>query len=134
MTKLITTLLLAVALTGCGKETGDSGSTPVTPTDPVTPVDPPPPVDPEGKRLSTKCEGTTVVREFADGKGGSYFEREENFEGCGYVPLSVEVKKREGDYFKPVIIEVTGTDEWEFDIEAGHAKRTETGLEIRIPK
>ena len=128
MTKLLPLILIStlVACGGSGNDNNDGGATPpTTPPPPTGPVHPP-----EGKRLSTKCDGTTVVREFADGKGGSYFEREENFEKCGYVPLSVEVKKREGDYFKPVIIEVTGTDEWDFDIEAGNAKRTETGIEI----
>lgn len=114
-----------VLLTACGGNGGDTGSNePI-----VTP--PPPPVYPEeGTRLSTECDGYTVVREFADGEGGSYFEREENWEACGYVPLSVSVVKRQGDYWKPVIIEVTGTDEWDFEVEAGHARRTDVGLEI----
>ena len=131
MTKLLP-IALILLLSACGEDRDRSDSNDTTPVDPPTTVNPPTPptYPPEGKRLSTKCDGTTVVREYADGKGGSYFEREENFEKCGYVPLSVEVKKREGDYFKPVIVEVKGTDEWDFDIEAGHAKRTETGLEI----
>lgn len=128
MTKLIP-LSLILLLSACGGSGGDNNNNEPVVVDPPVTVDPPT-YPPEGKRLSTECEGTTVVREFADGKGGSYFEREENFEGCGYVPLTVEVKKREGDYFKPVVVEVTGTDEWDFDIEAGHAERTETGLEI----
>ena len=140
MTKALTALLLAVALTGCGKLDKEMGGgsnpvNPVNPTDPVGPTDPPPPppppVDPEGTILSTECEGTTLVTELADGEGGSTFERAEKSEECGYVPLTVEVIKREGDYFKPVVMEVTASDDdWEFTIEAGRATRTDTGIEI----
>jgi len=126
MTKLLP-IALILALSACGTDRDDNNSNePIV----IPPVDPVDPVDPKGKRLSTECDGTTVVREFADGEGGSYFEREENWEACGYSPTSVEVVTRQGDYWKPVVIEVTGTDEWDFEIEAGHATRTDTGVEI----
>ena len=139
MMRLITIAVLLLTIAGCDKSGNDNSTAPVTPVTPVTPVDPVPPVDPvtpvdpnpeEGTILSTECEETTQVVEIADGNGGSTFERTEKSEECGYVPLSVEVVKRDGDYWKPVIIEVTGNDEWDFEVEAGHATRTETGIEI----
>ena len=136
--RLITSMLIVLALAGCDKSSNDNSTAPVNPT-PVTPVDPTPvtpvvPVDPnpeKGTVLSTECEETTQVVEIADGNGGSTFERTEKSEECGYTPLTVNVVKRQGDYFKPVVIEVSGSDQdWKFSIGPGHATRTDTGIEI----
>ena len=44
--------------------------------------------------------------------------------------LDVTVDKREGDYFKPVVITVEADNEWDYVAEAGNVTVTDTGLEI----
>jgi hypothetical protein len=137
--RLIPVMILLLTIAGCDKSGNDNSTAPVTPVGPtpVTPVDPTPviPVDPnpeEGTILSTECEETTQVVEFADGNGGSTFERTEKSEECGYVEpeVVVEVVRREGDYFRGALISVTGDAPWDYSVETGNATVTDEGLEI----
>lgn len=124
-------LILLLTLTACGGGGSDSPSAPVTPPtgDTGGSTGGGTSYPPEGKRLSTKCEGTTVVRELADGKGGSYFERIDNWPNCGYVDLSVELDGT-ATYFTDVTVTVTGTAEWDYSVSIGNVEETDTGLRI----
>ena len=42
----------------------------------------------------------------------------------------VTVEKREGDYFKPVVITVVAEGAWEYQAQAGNVTETDTGLHI----
>ena len=126
---MIRVIILAVFLTACGGSGGggDGGS----------PVTPPPTYPKEGTRLSTECDGYTVVREFADGDGGSYFQRQDQWPACGWEDpvLEVNLVSESGDRFVPVVFEVSYTQfgeplEWEYEASVGRVEETDTGLEI----
>ena len=46
------------------------------------------------------------------------------------VETEVTIQKREGDYFKPVVITVVAEDTWEYQASSGNVTETDTGLEI----
>ena len=126
---MIRIMLLTVFLTACGGSGGggDSG----------TVITPPPVYPAEGTRLGSECDGYTEVVEFADGNGGSYFQREENSTECGWEGpvLDVELSSESGDRFVPVVFEVSYTQfgeplEWEYEASVGRVVETESGLEI----
>ena len=50
-------------------------------------IEQPPPVNhpAQGTVLSESCDGTTLIKEIADGNGGSTTEQTSNSEQCGYV-------------------------------------------------
>ena len=76
---LLTTLLLVAC--GGGGSTEPETPTVITPA-PTTPTTPNHPE--QGDVLSESCDDTTLIREIADGNGGSTEEITENSEQCGY--------------------------------------------------
>lgn len=123
--KTISIALLAVMLVACG----DWGSS----SQPPPPPPPPPPS--EGTLLSEECDGYTLVRELADGAGGSTFERTDESEECGWIPpsLTVEIDDTFGDRFKPVVIDVEYTEQgepadWTYETDLRSSKQGNTLL------
>ena len=130
--KGIVAVVSILMLTACGGSSDGDSTTPTNPT-------PPPPTNPAaGTELSRECDGYTLVRELADGNGGSTLEREDESTECGWEEpvLDISVKRASGDHFKPVLIEVSYSQfgdalEWSYEEPtAGNVKRTESGLEI----
>jgi hypothetical protein len=109
-------LLTTLILVSCGGGGGDNNPTPSPPTPPVPAAEPPPqpPCTTEGIQLSTSCDDTTLVVEYADGQCGSYVERTSESTECGYVPpppvvvLDVMVTGP-GDRFEPVYVSIDYT-------------------------
>ena len=134
-------MVTLVLLTACGGGGGGSNSpAPVTPDGDTTSTSPPPSYPKAGKVLSTECvrgpsdsEGQffMLLETIADGKGGSTEEETPKSLECGYADTTVEVTRREGDYFKGVLIDVESTGEWSYELTTGTVIETDSGLEIR---